>query len=178
MKINTSLLSGVCGAALLIWSSQAGPAYGEDAEDLLGANEVPPVVSDGDGEFDFYIEDDGIEFELEYDVASAESDVLQAHIHIANPGNDGGVTVFLCTNLGNTPLGATPRGCPPSPGEVAGEIVASDVQSVAGDDGPILQAGDLEGLKHLMEGGATYVNVHTNAHGSGEIRGQINPRER
>ena len=178
MTINTSLLRGVCSAALLICLSHASPAYSEDAEDLLGANENPPVVSGGEGEFDFKIRDDSIEFELEYDVASGGSDATQAHIHIANPGNNGGITVFLCTNLNNNPAGATFRPCPPSPGEVEGVIVAGDVRGVMGDNGIVLEAGDLEGLKRLMIDGATYVNVHTVDHPSGEIRGQVNPRER
>ena len=68
----------------------------------------------------------------------------------------------------------TPLESIPSPGEVTGEIVAGDVQQVEG----IIQTGDLEGLKRLLEDGATYVNVHTNDHPTGEIRGQVNPRER
>jgi hypothetical protein len=35
------------------------------------------------------------------------SDALQAHLHIANPGNNGGIVVFLCSNHGNTPPDAT-----------------------------------------------------------------------
>ena len=103
---------------------------------------------------------------------------MQSHIHIANPGNNGSITVFLCTNLGNAPAGVTSRPCPSSPGEVEGVIVAGDVRGVIGDNGIILETGDLEGLKRLMRDGATYVNVHTSDHPSGEIRGQINPRER
>ena len=178
MNIHTGLFRGVCSAALLIGLSHAGPAYAADAEDLLGANENPPVASDGEGEFDFKIRDGSIEFELEFDVVSGASDAMQSHIHIANPGNNGGITVFLCTNLGNAPAGVTSRPCPPSPGAVEGVIVAGDVLGVVGDNGVVLQAGDLEGLVRLMKDGATYVNVHTADHPSGEIRGQINPRRR
>ena len=186
MKTNTSLTAAVCCAALAMWLSHAAPARADDDDDdrgggdadLLGANEVPPVVTGGDGEFDFDFRRRGIEFELEYDVESGGSDVTQAHIHVANPGNNGGIAVFLCTNLGNNPPGATLRPCPRSPGEVEGTIVAGDVQTVLGANGIIIEAGDLEGLRRLMDGGATYVNVHTDAHPPGEVRGQTNPRER
>lgn len=162
-------------AALLLTFALASPAAADDEgeAELRGANENPIVISAGSGEFEAEIEKNEIEFELSYDVAAGASDILQAHIHIANPWDNGPVVVYLCSNLGNTPAGATQRDCPPSPGEVEGEIVAGDVLGVAG-----LAAGDLKGLARLIEDGATYVNVHTNAVPSGEVRGQINPRER
>jgi hypothetical protein len=57
------------------------------SEDILGGNENPPVISDGSGSFRARFEDDEIAFRLRYDVASQPSDVTQAHLHIANPGN-------------------------------------------------------------------------------------------
>ena len=85
--------------------------------------------------------------------------------------------VFLCSNLGNTPVGATVRECPPSPGQVDGDIVAGDVLPVADGEPPtatpIIGAGDLEGLKLLIDQGAVYANVHTPAHATGEIRAQL-----
>jgi hypothetical protein len=150
------------------------------AERLVGGNENPPVVSEGSGMFRAWFRHDGIAFRLRYDVASEDSDITQSHLHIANPGTNGGIAVFLCTNLGNTPMGATMRACPPSPGVVTGSIVMEDVQQVTAGDPPvaIIAAGDLEGLKRLISQGSVYANVHTDAHGSGEIRGQLNPRPR
>ena len=85
------------------------------AERLVGANENPPVVSDGTGRFRSQLFPDRVDFTLTYDVAGVGSDVTQAHLHIANPSNNGGIVVFLCSNAGNTPAGATQRDCPPSP---------------------------------------------------------------
>jgi CHRD domain len=149
-------------------------------ERLLGGNENPPVLSKGSGSLRTRFGHDRIEFRLRYDVVSEDSDITQSHLHIANPGTNGGIAVFLCTNLGNTPMGATMRACPPSPGLVTGTIVMEDVQQVTAGDPPvaIIAAGDLEGLKRLISQGSVYVNVHTDAHGSGEIRGQMNPRPR
>ena len=152
------------------------------AERLVGGNENPPVVSEGSGMFRAWFRHDGIAFRLRYDVASEDSDITQSHLHIANPGNNGGIVVFLCTNLGNTPMGATARDCPPSPGEVTGTIVMNDVQTVTEGEPPdqitVIEAGDFEGLIRLIKQGAVYANVHTDAHEGGEIRGQLNPRPR
>jgi hypothetical protein len=47
-----------------------------------------------------------------------EGDVLPTHIHLGQHGVNGGISVFLCTNLGNGPAG-TPT-CPG--GEIRGQI--------------------------------------------------------
>jgi hypothetical protein len=166
--------------AFLFTLGGAGHAQQQRAEQLLGGNENPPVISDGSGTFSAELEADRIPFELTYDVASEGSDTTQAHLHIANPGNNGVIVVYLCSNLDNTPPGATVRPCGVSPGKVTGDIVAEDVQPVSEGDPPveIIAAGDLEGLKRLIEQGSVYANVHTDLHGAGEIRGQMNPRRR
>jgi CHRD domain len=168
--------------AVLFALNGAGYAQEERSERLLGGNENPPVISAGSGTFSAEIQSDSIQFQLNYNVGSDESDANQAHLHIANPGNNGEIVVFLCSNLGNTPDGATQRECPASPGEVSGEIVAGDVLAVVEGEPPdeteIIEAGDLEGLKRLIEQGSVYSNVHTDNHGAGEIRAQMNPRRR
>jgi hypothetical protein len=181
----------------------AGSAQQVRSERLLGGNETAPVISDGTGSFRATFGNDQASFRLRYDVASEEdmaleddveedaeedaeedvveedidaalSDITQAHLHIATPGNDGEIVVFLCSNLGNTPDGAAERECPPSPGVVQGEILPEDVLPVDG----IIGAGDLDGLAKLVSQGAVYVNVHTDDHPTGEIRGQTSPRRR
>jgi hypothetical protein len=166
---------GLSGAFLFALGN-AGSAQQVNSEDLLGGHENPPVISAGSGDFTASVEVDRIPFTLTYDFG--EGTVLnEAHLHIANPGNNGGIVVFLCSNLGNTPVGAQVRECPPSPGPVSGEIIAADVQAVVDGEPPaatqIIGAGDLEGLKILIQQGAVYANVHTQAHASGEIRGQF-----
>ena len=158
----------------------ADTADDDRAGRLLGGNENPPVISDGSGSFTATSEGDAIAFQLSYDVGSSENDAQQAHLHIGNPGTNGPIVVFLCSNIDNTPEGATERACPPSPGEVTGDIVADDVLAVSQGDPAveIIAAGDLEGLKLLIEQSSVYVNVHTNDHPAGEIRGQMNPRRR
>jgi CHRD domain len=177
-------ISAPLSAALVMAFGDAGSAQQIRAEKLVGGNENPPVVSDGSGRFSARLNDDSISFRLRYDVASVvvdgeESDVTQAHLHIANPGNNGGVVAFLCSNMMGAP---TDRTCPPSPGKVTGDIFADDVlpvtEGMAPDEVVIIGAGDLDGLKRLIEQGSVYANVHTNAHAGGEIRGQLEPRRR
>jgi CHRD domain len=159
-------------ATLVPGFGDGGSAQQVTSERLRGGNENPPVISEGSGTFRVQLQNG--RFRLSYEVASAESDVTQAHLHIGNPGTNGGIVVFLCTNEGNTPPGATERECPASPGEVTGEILETDVLPV--DD--IIAAGDLEGLERLARQGAVYANVHTDDHPAGEVRGQLSPRRR
>jgi hypothetical protein len=170
-------------ATVLLLSAMFLPTLGDDAsaeqvrsERLLGGNENPPIISDGSGSFRARLREDRISFRLRYDVASDGSDVLQAHLHISNPGTNGGIVAFLCSNIEDPPP-PTDRVCPDSPGEVSGDIFAEDVLAVP-DTGDIIKAGNLEGLKRLIDQGSVYANVHTNDHMGGEIRGQLEPRRR
>ena len=149
------------------------------AEKLLGGNENPPVVTDATGSFRAELFADRIEYQVALRRRrTPDSDVTQAHLHIANPGNNGDIAAFLCSN--RPPAAHAPR-CPPSPGVVEGEIVAADVREVTDVDDPavtILEAGDLDGLARLIRQGSVYANVHSEDHPGGEIRGQMSPRIR
>ena len=57
----------------------------------------------GNGKFRAMVTDAGIEYTLSY--ADTPTAVTQAHIHFGATGQTGGVSVFLCTNLGNGPAG-------------------------------------------------------------------------
>ena len=92
-------------------------------ERLSGYEEAPLALStSGHGTFRAMVTDAGIEYRLTY--ADTVGIVSQAHIHFGAVGQRGGISVFLCTNLGNGPAG-TPA-CPAA-GEVTGTIVAADV---------------------------------------------------
>ncbi len=140
----------------------------EDAT-LLGSNENPPLFSDGFGSFSLQIPPAGdLLFSMFY--ISVPTPVTMAHIHLGNPGTNGPVVVTLC--------GTPDRACPESGTPLVATIAASEVQAVMDGDRVLLAAGDRAGFIDLIFGGATYVNVHTEAHPTGELRGQINERER
>ena len=124
-------------------------------ERLTGYEETPLALSTpGNGKFRAMVTDTGIEYTLSY--ADLEADVLQAHIHFGATGQSGGISVFLCTNLGNGPTG-TPA-CPPAPGTVSGMVGPTGVVGPAGQG---IDVGQYEELVDAIRAGAAYVNVHS-----------------
>jgi hypothetical protein len=138
-------------------------------EELVGYEEVPPLSTPGNGEFEARIDERDGEIRYRLSYAGTESAVTQAHIHFENATNNGPIVVFLCTNLGNGPAGT--QACPPAPGGVTGPIRAADVGAGAAAQG--LAAGELAELVAAVRAGATYVNVHTTGRPGGEIRAQL-----
>jgi CHRD domain-containing protein len=144
-------------------------------EFLRGFEEVPVVSTGADGEFHATISNDGTQIQYELSYEDLESAVQQAHIHLGQKSVNGGITVFLCTNLGNGPVGTQP--CPPSPATITGTITAADVSppipATAAARAQGLNTGEMAELLRAMRAGKTYVNVHTTDRPGGEIRSQI-----
>ena len=138
---------------------------------LIGYEEVPAVSSTGNGEFRARISNDGTQIDYELSYSDLEGAVQQAHIHFGQTSVNGGIAVFLCTNLGNGPAGTQP--CPAPPATITGTLRASDMVNLAAGQG--LAAGEFEELLQAIRAGKTYVNVHTTKHPGGEIRSQIDP---
>jgi hypothetical protein len=92
---------------------------------LSSYQEVPAVSSSGTGSFRARIDETegAIYWELSY--TGLEADATQSHIHFGQAGVNGGVSAFLCTNLGNGPAGTAT--CPLRSGELSGVISASSV---------------------------------------------------
>jgi CHRD domain len=144
-------------------------------EFLIGYEEVPAVSTTGNGEFRARINRDETEIAYTLSYSALEGDVQQAHIHIGNVGVNGGITVFLCTNLGNGPAGTQP--CPAAPATITGVIRAADVSpnipATAAARIQGLDTGEFDELLAAIRAGATYVNVHSTRWPGGEIRSQI-----
>ncbi len=145
------------------------------SEFLTGWEEVPSVSTTGNGTFNARISNDESSIEWELSYSDLEGAVQQAHIHLGNVGVNGGISVFLCTNLGNGPAGTQP--CPAPPATISGTIVAADVSpnipatQAARNQG--LNTGEIDELIRAIRAGATYVNVHSTTWPGGEIRSQI-----
>jgi hypothetical protein len=146
---------------------------------LVGFEEPPAISTVGSGEFEARINNDETEITYELSYSDLESSVTQAHIHLGQRGVNGGITVFLCTNLGNGPAGTQP--CPPSPATIEGTIMASDVSppipSTAAARAQGLDTGEFDELIRAIRAGVTYANVHSTTFPGGEVRGQIGPGE-
>jgi CHRD domain-containing protein len=127
------------------------------------------VSTTGNGTFNARISNDGSHIDWELSYADLEGAVQQAHIHFAQKGITGPISVFLCTNLGNGPAGTQP--CPAPPATISGTITAADVTNLANERG--ISAGELDELIAAIRAGTTYVNVHSTRWPGGEIRSQI-----
>jgi CHRD domain-containing protein len=166
-----SVLAGVAlvlGALLVVSIAVAsGGKKNFNARGLNGYEENLDVSTVASGSFKASVDEDAqtITYELSY--SGLEGDVQQAHIHFGKPAINGGISLFLCSNLGNGPAG-TPA-CPQS-GTVSRTVPASDII------GPIpqgIEAGNLSELVAAMRAGHAYANVHSTKWPGGEIRAQI-----
>jgi hypothetical protein len=136
---------------------------------LSGYEETPLAVSTtGSGRFRAEIDESGqrISFSLSY--SNLEAAVTQAHIHFGSKSQTGGISVFLCTNLGNGPEGT--QECPPAPATVTGTITPANI---LGPSGQGIAAGEFDELVDATRAGFTYVNVHSTLYPVGEVRGQL-----
>jgi hypothetical protein len=137
----------------------AGVAYADDLKDdlkfeteLSGAEEVPPVETEGEGEAKFESDGTSVDFELKWDDLTTPASA--AHIHCGETGMNGpvGVTLFMGT------MGTE--------GEVESTFTAPDPGNACGWE-------DLADVLGAMATGGAYVNVHTTQHPGGEVRGQV-----
>jgi hypothetical protein len=144
-------------------------------EFLTGYEEVPSVSTNASGTFNARISKDGSRIDWELTYSDLEGAVQQAHIHFGQKGVNGGISVFLCTNLGNGPVGIQP--CPASPATISGTILAADVSpnipATAAARTQGINTGEIDELIAAIRAGATYVNVHSTTWPGGELRSQI-----
>ena len=168
-----AVIAMVAGSVLATTGS-GGSALADNELDsrhvrLSGFNEDPLVFSTtGNGRFKLRIDADKQEITYELSYSALEGDVTQAHIHIGGRSQSGGISVFLCTNLGNGPAGTQP--CPPAPAEISGTLRPADVIGPAGQG---VAAGEFDEFVAAIRGGVTYVNVHSTLRTGGEIRAQL-----
>ena len=137
---------------------------------LSGYNEVNTVSTAASGAFQARVDDANQQITWQLSYQDLQGAVQQAHIHFGAPATNGGVSAFLCTNLGNGPAGTQP--CPAPPATISGVIVPSDVV------GPAVQGiapGEFAELVAAIRAGTTYANVHSTMWTGGEIRGQLAP---
>lgn len=173
MRTRTGLILAVALAgalALTALASYGTAALGKKGElkarKMSGYLEVPSVSTTARGTIEAKINNSTIEYKLTYSGLSGNP--AQAHIHLGQPGANGGIVAFLCGGGGKP-------ACPASTsGTVSGTIVAADIQALAvqGIAGPA----DFGEVTAAMKAGFTYANAHTTNFGGGELRGQIRAR--
>jgi hypothetical protein len=90
---------------------------------------------------------------------------------------NGGISFFLCSNLGNGPMGT--QACPTPPAEITGVITADQVIGPGPVVGPPpapgqgIEPGAFAEIAAAIREGVAYANVHSSKWPGGEIRGQL-----
>jgi len=137
---------------------------------LSGYRETPLALStSGSGSIRLLIDPQAgtISYTLRY--ANLEGTVTQSHIHFGSVSQTGGISVFLCSNLGNGPAGT--QACPTTnPAVVTGTLHQADVIGPAGQG---IAPGEFAELLAAIRADTTYANVHSTKYPGGEIRNQL-----
>ena len=170
-----AVLAGLGGVLLLALGSYALAGEGSKqarAGKLVGYQEVPSVSTRASGSFEARLVDNSrIEYKLTY--KDLEDSITQAHIHFGQRLVNGGISVFLCSNLPSPPTPAGTQACPPSPATVTGTIVPANVIGPAAQG---IAPGEFTELLAAIRARKTYANVHSVKFPGGEIRAQLGDR--
>jgi hypothetical protein len=170
LRLKLAVVVAVIGAAALAAVAIAHDRGAFKAK-LSGFDEVPAVITNGNGRFEARISrtEQKIEWRLRYQQLNA--DATQAHIHIGQPLVAGAISVWLCAN--NPPITAAPPGtqtCPNPTGDISGTITPANIVGPAAQG---VNPGAFDSLVRALRSGLAYANVHTTQSPPGEIRGQI-----
>jgi len=95
---------------------------------LVGFQEVPAISTPAGGRFQARISDDGAAIHYQLSYRALEGDVSMAHIDVGQKSVNGGIAVWLCSNLGTPGVQA----CPAPPATISGIVMAADVVGPAG----------------------------------------------
>lgn len=156
------LVIAVTIVALVATMAAAGAAPPQNFRThLSGAEEVPPVDTNAQGQLVLQVAKDGQSIDYRLTVANIE-EVHMAHLHLAPAGVNGGIVVWLY-----------PDAPPPQHIEGRSDGTLATGTFTADDLMGALEGKTIADLVDEIEAGNIYANVHTLNHGGGEIRGQV-----
>ncbi|WP_411967184.1 CHRD domain-containing protein [Haloferax sp. YSSS75] len=149
------VLLGGLGVSPAAAQGNSSPRQRNFRAHLTGDEEVDPVETKAQGQMLVTFDDDLTELSYTLIVANID-DVVAAHIHCAPAGQNGpvGVTLFGGGPTSASGILAKETVTEPNPGNACGWTSIEDVYEA-------------------IQSGEAYVNVHTVANPSGEIRGQL-----
>lgn len=177
MKFVSAKGLGVTMAALAFLGMQ-GPVMADENSrrarsfkaSLTGFEEPPSISSTGRGRVELTVnrDEDSIDYELSF--SGLEGTVLQAHVHIAQPGVNGGIAFWLCGTTANPGPAGTPDCGGPNEGGASGTVEAANIVGPAGQG---IAPGEFAEVLRAIRAGYAYANVHSTRNPPGEIRGQV-----
>jgi hypothetical protein len=170
MHARSTCAVAVAAATLAAAGLAAAEGFTRIKVELTGRQEVPAVSTPARGELraTVYRDNSAVLYELSY--SGLEGTATQAHIHFGQHSVNGGVAVWLCSNLASPPTPAGVQPCPAQAGTVSGTITPAHVVGPAGQG---IAPGEFAEFLEALRDGLTYVNVHSTLVPSGEIRSQI-----
>jgi len=140
------VLLAACTIGALAWVGSANAAPESFKVDLTGAQQVPPVESPGKGTADLTYDPATRMLTWSVTYSGLSTPATMAHFHgPAAAGKNGPVAIWISTKGGSA---ASP---------IKGEATLTPEQA------------------QQFSAGEWYINVHTQAHPGGEIRGQVTP---
>jgi len=150
-----ALVAGGCNQQ----SSSAGKA--DFVAQLTGGEQVPSVVTTASGTASFWLDSDGTKIRYKLMVTDLHN-VTMAHLHLGAPGKNGPPVVWLYPSAPPAKKIDGPSNGVLSEGSInADNLVGPMAGKTIGDLLAAIKAHDI------------YVNVHTQEHRGGEIRGQL-----
>ena len=166
---------GAVALGIATYALADGPGFNHLSEVMDSYQEVPAVSSVGSATFTADLNSAGTAISWELSYRDLEGAVQQSHIHFGQRSVNGGISVFLCTNLGNGPVGTQP--CPAPPATISGTITDADVSpnipATAAARSQGINTGEFDELVRAIAAGKTYANLHTTTWPGGEIRAQL-----
>jgi CHRD domain len=139
---------------------------------LRGLEEVPSISTLAQGFFLGTLNVAGTALDYTIVYFDLQGQVTQSHIHIGQPGVNGGIVLFFCTNLAPPAGVPVPPPCPSGPGinTVSGTLTSANVIVQAAQG---IAAGEFSEIIRAIRAGHSYANVHSDLFPGGEIRGQV-----
>jgi hypothetical protein len=175
LKSGLAALALVTAAGRLLADGDDERGKGHDRDgrvmvraDLQGFQEVPAVSTVASGRFRAFVDTKANTITWKLNNEGLEGAVQQSHVHFGQLSVNGGISFFLCSNLGNGPAGT--QACPEGPAELTG-VITPDL--VVGPSGTGIEAGAMAEIVAAIRNGTAYANVHSTQWQGGEIRGQL-----
>jgi hypothetical protein len=135
----------MAGLICVAWTGSVSAAPVSFTVELTGAQQVPPVQTSGTGTANITYDPSTQKVTWSITYSGLSSPVTMAHFHNAVAGKDGPVVIWLSKRGGSA---ASP---------ITGEATLTAAQA------------------QQFVAGEWYVNVHSQNHPGGEIRGQVTP---